>query len=91
VQGGFVTGMLDAAMTHAVFLLVREDIILPTLEIKVSFLEIVKSGSVFASGFVRRLGKSIVFMEGQLYNSDGDILATASATARVIRQRQQGA
>lgn len=85
VQGGFVTGMLDAAMTHAVFLTVEEDVALPTLEIKVSFLDIARQGKLRAIGTVLRLGKSTAFLEGRLYDSDGTTLAIASATARVLR------
>lgn len=87
VQGGFITGMLDATMSHAVFAVVREPIILPTLEIKVSFLEIARAGDFVASGTVVRLGKSVVFLEGQLKDPQGKLLATASSTARILRKK----
>lgn len=87
VQGGFVTGMLDATMSHAVIAMLNEAIILPTLEIKVSFLDISRMGDLVASGTVLRVGKSIAFLEGQLRDPQGKLLATATSTARVIRKK----
>ncbi len=88
VQGGFITGMIDATMSHAVFAAVREPIILPTLEIKVSFLEIARVGDLIASGTVVRLGKTVAFLEGQLKDPQGKLLATATSTARILRKRR---
>ena len=39
IQGGFICGMLDAAMANAVFCLAGDLAIVATLEIKVSYLE----------------------------------------------------
>jgi len=91
VQGGFVTGMIDATMSHAVFAAVREPIILPTLEIKVSFLDIARMGDLVASGTVVRLGKTIAFLEGQLKDPQGKLLATATSTARILRKQRNSA
>lgn len=87
VQGGFIAGMLDATMSHAVFATVKEHIILPTLEIKVSFLEIARAGNLVASGTVVRLGKSVAFLQGQLKDPQGKLLATASSTARILHKK----
>ena len=89
VQGGFITGMLDAAMSHAVFAVEKGWIILPTLEIKVSFLEAVHPGELFATGRIIRLGKSVVFLAGELRDADDKLLATATSTARVIRKARK--
>lgn len=87
VQGGFVCGMLDAAMAHAVFCLLGEVAIVATLEIKVSYLEVTRQGDLFARGSVVRSGKTITFLAGELRDADGTLLATASSTARVIRKK----
>ena len=87
VQGGFITGMLDATMSHAVLAAVKKPIVLPTLEIKVSFLEIARMGDLVATGTVVRLGKSVVFLEGQLKDPQGKLLATASSTARILLRK----
>ena len=46
VQGGNVTVMLDAAMSHALFMQQADVAALPTLELKVSFLEPTLAGRI---------------------------------------------
>ncbi|MEJ2604500.1 MAG: PaaI family thioesterase [Gammaproteobacteria bacterium] len=85
VQGGFVTGMLDAAMAHAVFCEVGERIPLPSLEISVSFLRPTLAGPQLARARILRLGRSIAFLEGELFDQDGRLTARATSTARAVR------
>ena len=87
IQGGFVCGMLDAAMANAVFCLLGEVAIVATLEIKVSYLEVSRRGELFARANVVRFGKTITFLEAELRDADGMLLATASSTARVITNK----
>ena len=84
IQGGFLTAMLDAAMAHAV--MVASDLTLspPTLELKVSFFKPGLPGRNKAVGRVVRMGKSVGFLEGELYNADGELIAKSSATARLV-------
>ncbi len=84
VQGGFVTGMLDAAMTMAVFAAQGGVVNLPSLEIKVSFLAPSRAGKFIGKGRILRAGKSIVFLEGELFDEQGVLTATSSSTAKVI-------
>ncbi len=84
IQGGFICGMLDAAMAHAVFCMLGEHAIVATLEIKVSYLEVCRPGELFARGTVLRYGKTVTFLEAELRDADDRLLATASSTARVI-------
>ena len=84
VQGGFVAAMLDAAMSHAVFTNIDNVIALPTLELKVSYLAASLAGGFSAKGRIIRAGKSIVFLEGELFNEQGELTATASSTAKLI-------
>jgi len=90
VQGGFITGMIDSAMAHAVFGVEKGWVILPTLEIKVSFLEAAHPGALIATAHVVRLGKSVAFLAGELHDEDGRLIATATSTTRVIRKPRQG-
>lgn len=90
VQGGFITGMLDSAMAHAVFGVEKGWVILPTLEIKVSFLEAAHPGTLIATAQVVRIGKSVAFLEAELHDDDGRLLATATSTTRVIRKPRHG-
>jgi uncharacterized protein (TIGR00369 family) len=86
VQGGFLAGMLDATMAHAVFATLKSLVIVATLEIKVSYLDIARAGPIVARGWVRRMGKTISFLEAELYTNDGTLLSKASSTARIIHR-----
>jgi acyl-coenzyme A thioesterase PaaI-like protein len=40
---------------------------------------------LIADGRVVHLGKSVAFLEGSLADDDGNVVATATATARVVK------
>lgn len=80
VQGGFVTGWIDAAMAHAAIALAGDAVTPMSLEIKVSFLAPVRPGRVFAEGWAVRHGRRTCFYEGALKDAQGNLLAKASST-----------
>ncbi|MFT5693200.1 MAG: acyl-CoA thioesterase [Oceanicoccus sp.] len=84
VQGGFVTGWIDAAMAHSVIFSTDQLLSPLSLEIKVTFLKSVSPGRVFAEAWVERRGRSICFLEGQLLNEAGEILAKGTSTAKLV-------
>ena len=90
VQGGFVAGMLDAAMAHVVFCVLDKLVILATLELKVSYLDVVRPGTLRATGHVLRMGRSIAFLEAEIYSQDQKLLAKGSSTARIIDRPPPG-
>jgi uncharacterized protein (TIGR00369 family) len=80
VQGGFVTGWIDAAMAHAAIAANGNEVTPMTLEIKVSFFAPVRPGLVIAEGWVERAGRKTCFYEGHLKDASGKVLAKASST-----------
>lgn len=80
VQGGFVTGWIDAAMAHAAIAKNGPDIVPMSLEMKVSFFAPVRPGLVVAEGWAERQGRKTGFYEGRLLDKDGTMLAKASST-----------
>lgn len=86
-QGGFVTGWIDSAMAHACIAKYTTDFWIATLEMKVSFFKPAGPGEVIAEGWIERAGKQTVFTEGRLSNADGDVLAKASSTIRLVPNR----
>lgn len=86
VQGGFVTAMLDAAMSHALIACEENVVAVSSLEIKTSYLEATLAGQLRAVGKVIKAGHKTAFLEGQLYNADGVLTATASSVAKVGRR-----
>jgi uncharacterized protein (TIGR00369 family) len=90
VQGGFITAMLDATMSHAAFGLLEGVSGVATLEIKVSFFEPSRAGHFRCIGRLRKVGGKTAFMEGELYNEAGLLTATATTTAKLLRQPVAG-
>ena len=92
VQGGFVTGWIDAAMAHAAIAMSGPDTVPMTLEIKVSFFAPARPGPVFAEAWVIKRGRSTCFFEGHLQDGTGKLLAKASSTLTLAdRSRVEGA
>lgn len=81
VQGGFVTGWLDTAMAHACVARAKFALAVPSLEIKVSFLAPAHPGTYLATGRIQRWGRTIAFLEAELHDATGKLIATASSTA----------
>jgi len=84
VQGGFISGWLDAAMAHAVIALMGADLTPMSLELKVSFFAPARPGRVIAEGWVEKAGRSTCFTEGRLLGPTGAVLAKATSTIRLI-------
>ena len=84
VQGGFVTAWLDSAMAHATVLATEGAMAPATLEIKVNFFRATNPGRVRVEGWVERLGRSIAFLEGRVSAADGEVLATATSTVKLV-------
>lgn len=86
-QGGFVTGWIDSAMAHGCLARYGDGFWIATLELKVSFFRPTGPGTVTAEGWIERAGKATVFTEGHLLDDDGQVLAKASSTIRLIPSR----
>ena len=83
VQGGIVSAFLDEAMSLSLFVATHLKAGVPTLEMKTTFLRPLMSGRARCVGETVRLGRSVGFTEGRLFNEDGVLCATASATAAI--------
>lgn len=81
VQGGYVCAMLDECMSVAGMVASGMTSVVPTLEMKTSFLRPAMPGALRGVGRVIRYGRTIAFLEGELYDSEDRLLAKASATA----------
>jgi uncharacterized protein (TIGR00369 family) len=84
LQGGILTAMLDNAMTSAALAVSNMKIMVPTLEIKTSFIAPAMPGRIIGIAEVLRMGRSVAFLSGRLADAEGTLVATASATCRVV-------
>jgi uncharacterized protein (TIGR00369 family) len=84
IQGGFLAAMLDDAMGPALFTTLGAQDFAPTIEMKVNFLRGARPGALIAEGSVVHKTSSLAFLEGTLTTEDGELVAKATATARII-------
>jgi len=84
VQGGFIAAMLDDCAAIAAIAKSGLRIAIPTLELKVSYFAPAKVGTLFAEGRCLRLGQRVAFMEADLLDGDGKLLARMTTTGLPI-------
>jgi uncharacterized protein (TIGR00369 family) len=84
VQGGFVAAMLDDTMGPALVSKTSGACMPATINLNVSFLRTVKPGRVIGRGRVVSQGKTIAFLEGELFDEEGNLLARATCSARIV-------
>lgn len=89
VQGGFVTAMLDAAMSHAIFMFDEDIVNISSLEIKTSYLAPTRAGKLRVEGWAVKRNYKIGFMEGHVYDENNELTATASSVAKIVRSPKQ--
>ncbi len=87
-QGGFLTGMVDIAMAHAAIARGGLACAVPTLELKISFLEAVGPGTVFAEGRILRWGGSVGFLDGDVTDEQGRLIVHATCTVKIVRPKK---
>jgi uncharacterized protein (TIGR00369 family) len=85
VQGGLLAAMLDSVMGAALATVLAEGERPPTLEMKVSFIRAAKVGRIGGSAQVVHRGRSVAFVEGELRNDSGDLLARSTATSTIMQ------
>ena len=76
--------MLDDTMGPAAMAFLGGKQLVQTLELKVNFIRHGKVGPIFGEGRVVHHGRDIMFLEGALKHPDGKIIATSTATARIL-------
>lgn len=84
IQGGLLSAMLDDTMGPAAVAFLGGSRLVQTLELKVNFIRPGKVGLIFGEGRVLHRGRDIMFLEGTLKNPDAEIIATGTATARIL-------
>ena len=89
VQGGFITVMLDAAMSHAVFAHLGPEGVfaLSSLEVTTRYHAVTRGGRgvVYAKGWIRQATYKTAFMESELVDEHDKLLATAQSVAKISR------
>ena len=87
VQGGFLAAMLDDTMGPALVATLPAGHFAPTLELKVNYLRPAKVGPLFGEGRIVHRGGGVAFLAGDLRDPAGELVATATATARILSKK----
>jgi len=89
IQGGFLCAMLDDTLGPALVATLPKDHFAPTIELKVNFIRPAKPGLLIGTGRVVSRGGTIAFLAGELSTEQGELIATATATARIVQMNRK--
>jgi uncharacterized protein (TIGR00369 family) len=84
VLGAFVAAMLYDTVGPALLVTLQPDQFQSTLDLNVRFLRPVRPGRLIGKGRVVHRDGAIASLEASLLDAEGAVIATATATARVI-------
>lgn len=87
VQGGFLAAMLDDTLGPALVATLGPGEFAPTIDLQVQFVRSARPGRLVGRGRVTHRGSEVAFLAGELVDAEGRLVATATATARIRRQR----
>lgn len=92
MHGGIIAMMLDNACGATASLTVDDSGKAPfmTISFDTHFLEGVKSGRVTAQARVRRAGRSLVFIDGEMFADDGRLIATGTGVFKRVPPQRLG-
>jgi uncharacterized protein (TIGR00369 family) len=81
IQGGFLTAMLDDTLGPAILVATKGRKYGHTIDLHTHFLRPVAPGRITTTGKVTSLGKTVAYLEGQLFDAGGKLAARATASA----------
>jgi uncharacterized protein (TIGR00369 family) len=84
IQGGLLAAMLDDCMGPAVLIGTDAQLFPTTISLHVNFLAPAKPGRLIGEARILRMGKTIGFVEASLRDEAEQMIATASASVRVV-------
>ncbi len=89
IHGGMTAAMLDDVISLAAGLGIEWGQITPTLEMKVSYIAQAKPGTrILAEARTIRRGGTVIFLEADLKDETGKLLATASSTVMIAAMKR---
>lgn len=89
IQGGIVTALLDDAAAFAGIVALGEPGFIASMELKTSFFAAAMPGTLYAEGRCMKMGRSSCFLEADLTDANGKLLARMTSTAIPIRSNQK--
>jgi uncharacterized protein (TIGR00369 family) len=85
VHGGVYATLLDTAMAMTIKSVVKVSSV--TINMNVNFIKAVSEGTLFVEGSITKLGYRIVLAESKIIDENGELLANAAGTFKVMREK----
>jgi uncharacterized protein (TIGR00369 family) len=76
--------MLDETLGPALVATLPAGHFAPTIELKVNYVHPAQLGPLIGTGRVVARTRGLAFLSGELHDESGQLLVTASATARIV-------
>src|SRR5213593_4019319 len=86
LHGGIYCDLADAAMGYAYASTLGEDEAFTTIELKINFLRAVRKGKLTAEAKVVKAGGTVGYIECEVKDEAGKLMAKASSTCMRLRQ-----
>lgn len=90
IQGGIIAAMIDDAFGPMCILASGRTKRPLTLDLTVSYLAAGNHGKFTCEARIIRQGKSISFVEGELFDATGELVARATSTVRLVPMQPRG-
>ncbi len=86
LHGGIYCDLADAAMGYAYAATLAEDEAFTTVELKINFLRAVRQGKLTAEARVVKAGSTLGYVEADVTDDAGNMVARAASTCMKLRQ-----
>ncbi|MFL5340160.1 MAG: PaaI family thioesterase [Gemmataceae bacterium] len=86
LHGGIYCDLADAAMGYAYAATLADDESFTTVELKINFFRPVRTGKLTAEAMVVRAGSNLGYVECDVKDADGKLVARAASTCMKLRQ-----
>jgi uncharacterized protein (TIGR00369 family) len=86
LHGGVYCDLADAAMGFSFLTTLSEDELFTTVDLRINYLKAVTTGKLIASSNIIKRGKRLGYMECEILNEKGELVAKASSTC-IIQKR----
>ena len=87
VHGGVIAALIDSAMAFAIVPLLKSDETTTTVDLTISYLRPLRSGTAVATARVLRAGGRLIVLTADLVDNDGNLAATALSTYTKLAKR----
>lgn len=84
IQGGMLAAMLDEVFAPLVIIDSKHTRAMVTLDLNVTYIAAAKPGLFECEGRIVRVGSSVGFLEAELFDQDGILVARASTTCKML-------